>query len=483
MLLLLAALNGCARGPAPAADPQVVTVSGHASVETATGADLPLRQTQVEAVSADQDVLFSTWTDAQGAYTVVVPAATAFTLRASSRADSGDDSGWSVSVETSSGDLYHATDTAAATAGNAVRDLYIKGEQAAPFALLEYLQDAYDRARELWPEGSWPPLAAVLNDKANGKARAGYRLDSHGLLPTLVLRQVDRRAALEGFARYLQLYAFRDESPVHGEAIDDPRTQFGRAFNAALTNYLLADQAPQEQLTMTDPLAALLDDIMQGRGGVGLMRAELAGLLSSPELLEFDGVMTAHAFLAAVRQAYPDRGIAIEARAAPLGIGADPYGADGAEPLYSTLQVGETITLCGGSQPGASGHRLVKLKLPESGRYQLSAIDAGSAIARTNPEMILYRAGAQSLAGYSQQARAEVVEHSLPAGNYVLDVFDRSNADGDPHTGGQACFAVALHPTDPFAAPVPAPACDNLASLATDPRCQAPEASGMTVGF
>ena len=56
------------------------------------------------------------------------------------------------------------------------------------------------------------------------------QLDSHGVLPTLVLREADEQAAMEGFARYLQTFAFRDESPIHGEAVDDPRARFGRAF-------------------------------------------------------------------------------------------------------------------------------------------------------------------------------------------------------------------------------------------------------------
>jgi len=66
------------------------------------------------------------------------------------------------------------------------------------------------------------------------------------------------------------------------------------------------------------------------------------------------------------------------------------------------------------------------------------------------------------------------VDHRLSAGRFVIDVFDRANADGDILTGGRACFIVTVRPTEP-SAQASSRLCDNWASMAGDPTCRRAE--------
>lgn len=116
-------------------------------------------------------------------------------------------------------------------------------------------------------------------------------------------------------------------------------------------------------------------------------------------------------------------------------------------PVYRTLEVGDTINVCGNNREseynGLDVRRFVRLMVPDTDSYQLSfskTLGTGDKF----PAYDLFLQGRLVSEFVSGRADLSSVMLDLNAGEYALDVFEGLNVDGDEQTGGSACFDLSF---------------------------------------
>ncbi|MBP6897763.1 MAG: hypothetical protein KBC94_25355 [Pseudacidovorax sp.] len=284
-------------GSSGTAAPATATLSGRItfdSVPSLNGAlnyaatvAKPVRGAPLDVVDATGTVKASTVTDADGRYSVVIPAATSLAVRVMARLQhSGADGGWDVAVRdnTQSGGLYGMqSGYFAATGSNQAKDLhapsgwsgssYGSERVAAPFALLDAIYTAQAKILGVAPGASFPILNVYWspsNRPASGSVTLGQIGTSHfsdytasgGTRAIFVLGsenvdtdEYDSAVVVHEWGHYYQSAFSRDDSPggTHsfGDLLDR-RLAFSEGWGNAWSGIALdrstySDSAGQRQ--------------------------------------------------------------------------------------------------------------------------------------------------------------------------------------------------------------------------------------------
>lgn len=414
---------------------------------------------------------------------------------------------------------------------------YTEERQAAPFAILDTLLDGYlflansQMADNLAPlSAAWSASnLATIGDVEQGEIESTHFSD-HSLSPTIyVLGHVhndadeyDRAILLHEFAHYA-LSAFTRADTVGGAHDKSSKLDLRVAFNEAMANVMAAiiNESPiftdvygsqqvlvnrlnlemdaqdyqgwYSVIALSQLLYDLYDDRNENIDTVSLGWEGFLKVLTHEDFLSFDGASSIYSFLSVAKTLYPEFSAGINTLAETRDINSsDAYGHgetnDGGArvslPLHTELSVNQAEIVCSDSDfrdfNGLDVHRLLTFNIPSSGVYTVRAKKINAGLDITNPEFGIYQAGELKLAGLSTKDNIEEVAFSFVPGNYLLDVYERNNADNDELTGGSACFEIQLLPGDLVSTSRSKPAsshCDSLATFASEPNCEFHETS------
>ncbi|GAC1630333.1 MAG: hypothetical protein NVS9B10_22630 [Nevskia sp.] len=159
-------------------------------------------------------------------------------------------------------------------------------------------------------------------------------------------------------------------------------------------------------------------------------------------------------FITALKQANPGSAAGIDAIVNAQSINStniDAYGSNETNnagdpsdvlPIYTALTLNAAATtVCSIKSFGETN----KLSVRRFFRFSLGATTTVTfrATGGTDPDLYLYRAGLIGR-GTSSAVGSEVFSQPLTAGQYVLEVLEFLNADGNTATGGRSCIAVDI---------------------------------------
>lgn len=412
-------------------------------------------------------------------------------------------------------------------ASNWGKDQYKVQRPSAPFAILDALYDGFtlltQTEDQVLPEltVAWSPdNIAAEGAPEEGLIGSSYYTQIEGQPKIYLLGQTDndaddydRSVILHEFGHFIMDHISRSDS-VGGRYGRDIALDLRVAFNEAISNVFatLIDEQPkyfdtygnQQIMTQvfdlekhtsgsggwhsTEALSWLIHDSVDDQHDDGdhlsIGWAGLHEVLTAQETLEFAGATSIYSFLQTLLSLKPGETDAIHTLAErhnihindAYGTGeTDSAGSDVTLPLHHTYSIGDTLQVCSHTQladyNGADVHRLVRVELFSDGHYTITATKAPGGLQSANPNFVLYHQGRVKLAGMSTRKNREQVTHWLERGDYLLDIYEFSNADTISDNGGLACFDVSITPGDEQNA-LFSPSCDNLASMSGDSRCQ-----------
>lgn len=268
------------------------------------------------------------------------------------------------------------------------------------------------------------------------------------------------------------------------------QTEDGGWYSPATLSWLLYD---------------LADEPSNDDDGLALGWPQFYRTLTAQQFTEFDGAASIYSLLDTYINLYPQMQNQILDLSEQHDIHFfDAYGNgetnDGgfaqALPLYQFYE-GSELELCSNSQAsdfnGADVRNLVQFTQFEEGPVTIKVANADPTTL-TNPEFTLYNKGQFVLAKYSapqllpdlsdgdQPINSESITQVLQPGSYLLEVFDRDNADNVANNGGLRCFNVSIENGGLNEAPNSS-ACNNLASLLGDTNCLYDSSSADTIAF
>ena len=115
-------------------------------------------------------------------------------------------------------------------------------------------------------------------------------------------------------------------------------------------------------------------------------------------------------------------------------------------PVYKTLSLGDSIEVCSSNEiseyNGLGVGQFVRLYVPSSATVNFN-IERTSGQIVTDPDARLYAGGVYTAAFDSSDVNQETASLGLPAGEYVVEIFEASNSDMSSDTGGETCFSVS----------------------------------------
>lgn len=414
-------------------------------------------------------------------------------------------------------------------------DTYKTVRSSAPFAILNALYDGFELVAEQY-NGPFPELTvawstnniAITSNDPNaikaGFIGSSFYINQDSAAKIFLLGHVDndaddydRSVILHEFGHFIMDNLSRSDS-VGGSYSPGAKLDMRVSFNEAMSNVFAAmiDQQPnyrdvfgaQQALVQSfniedqqannsngwysiESLSWLLNDMIDeqddGLDTIALGWDGLYQILTHPSILHFDGVMSIYPILATARELFPSWIGTIDGLATQQQIQVtDAYGTEEINnggngvtlPLYHFLPINESQNFCSQAQAqefnGFDVRRFIQFEIPFDGIYTITASKQGGNLSVTNPDFVAYQNGAAILQGRSPEADLESSSYNLSAGSFVLDLFEKSNADENESTGGLACFDVKITPGESTNAQIFSNStdCASLASLSGDDRCQ-----------
>lgn len=516
----------------------------------------PVRQAHLEAVSLDESILFSTVTDVNGNYSVMVPQNTDLRLRVWAQIEDTQHGMWRAQViDNTANNATYILESPKLPSGTAPSIVNIHADSgyadgtfdtlrpSAPFAILDTLYRGFSLLDQSVEEPmqplsvAWSPRnISAIGSISEGQIGSSY-YTNQGESPTIFLLgaansdadDYDKSVILHEFGHYVMDQISRPDT-IGGGYTPDAHLDLRVAFNESISNLFsaLILETPMyfDTLNYTDHvgnvvqsvqafdfdahqvdvggwyspeaitwiLYDLLDAPTNDDDALKMGWAKLYEALTDPSFLSFDGAVSIYTLLETLRLLNPeDEALILDlARRQNLTL-QDAYGSeetnDGGSPVSLPLHHmydGTPLHLCSteGEQDynGLGVRRLIRFEIDTPGEYTIRATRSGGDLAVANPDFLLFKQGRFVLAGVSappiqtnvsdeaQNINRETLTHPLEAGVYIMDLFERKNADNTEQNGGEMCFDVTINPGGQTNA-IPSRACDNLASLLGDSHC------------
>lgn len=376
---------------------------------------------------------------------------------------------------------------------------YTAPRSAAPFAVLDSIYDAVQLVVSAHPNVLLPPLAVYWSEKniaASGNLSDGNIgtsfYTSEG--PSIYLLgaadndsdEYDRGVVQHEFGHYIEHQLGRTESigGNHNQTSRlDMRVAFGEAWGNAFAGMVSGDplyrdsfgakqgygftinvegrsysnQGWYSEASIQAFLYDLFDANNEASDSLSLGFKPIYDVLTSDRYLSFDGFASVFAFRAELERQNPAIAGELSKMLASYNIfGTGWYGegelndagSAAVLPVYHQMTIGRTINVCSDSDfqkyNGIDVRRFLRIHLPDSRHYSISAVRSGGNLPRTNPQMRLFRQGGQVASFTSGTADREIAQRHLSQGSYVLEVFEESNASHSQSEGGLACFDVTV---------------------------------------
>ncbi len=373
---------------------------------------------------------------------------------------------------------------------------YASVRAAAPFAILDTFHQG---VRHLASAGDIPALPylevrwSIDNVPAGGELSLGEigtsfyqyvpEIDTH-LIYLLGSEDVDtdeydRHVVLHEWTHFLQSALSRDDSlgGAHTRADRlDARVAFSEGLANALAGIALVDPiyhdssgGAQAWGFRNDVRAVEQESIgWYSEGSVGSVVYrfyENSGALSpvlqplfSDEFRESAGLATLFSYAESQMVLFPQWGAMLDLLLTEnnvhgrghLGAGETNNGDyPGALPLYKPLIAnGEPAEVCitsrFGTYNGLGTEGFLYLSVPQSAAYTLLVEKVDGSARVTDPDVVVYHAGRMVFSGEGSEGDVEQLTVGLPAGEYVLNVYDASMAYWGEPLPLEHCFAVSL---------------------------------------
>jgi len=376
---------------------------------------------------------------------------------------------------------------------------YTEARSAGPFAVLDSLYDAVQAVVDVDPTVVMPPLRvywstdniAIRGDLNQGHIGTSFYTSAGPAIYLLGAAnndsdEYDRGVVQHEFGHYLEHQLGRTESigGSHNQLSRlDMRLAFGEAWGNAFAGMVSGDPIYRDSLgsgqslgfainvenrgfnnqgwfneaTIQAFLYDLFDDQQDAADSLALGFKPIYEVLTSERYLAFDGFASVYAFSAELGNQRPDLAQAMAGMLVSSGIhGTGWYGAGetnnaGAAltlPVYHTANLGQTLNLCSDSDfqdyNGLDVRRYVRIQLPETRNYTISAVRKGGNLPKTNPQLRIFRQGMQVASLLSATPDSENGQRQLNSGSYVVEIYEESNADGNAVNGGLACFDLRI---------------------------------------
>lgn len=378
-------------------------------------------------------------------------------------------------------------------------EAYTEARSAAPFAILDSIYDAVQTVVDADPTVVMPPLVVYwspANIAIGGNYNQGYIGTSFytSAGPAIYLLgqadndadEYDRGVVQHEFGHYLEHQLGRTESigGSHSQSTRlDMRVAFGEAWGNAFAGMVSGDpiyrdsfgskqslgftinvetrnfgnQGWHNEAAIQSFLYDLFDDEQDPTDHLALGFRPLYEVLTSSRYREFDGFASVYAFAAELELQHPEEAPQISDMLTSVGIHGRGWYGEGETndagspvtlPVYHQLQLGQTVNVCSDTKiqdyNGVDVRRYIRVSFPETRIYTLSATRNGGGILHANPQMKLFRQGnlvAQFTSGF---ADFESGQRLLTQGEYVIEIYEQTNADGSLQNGGLACFDVRI---------------------------------------
>lgn len=376
---------------------------------------------------------------------------------------------------------------------------YTETRSAGPFAILDSLYDAVRAVVDADPTVVMPPLTvywspqniAIRGDLSQGHISTSFYTSAGPAIYLLGAAdndsdEYDRGVVQHEFGHYLEHQLGRTESigGSHSQMSRlDMRVAFGEAWGNAFAGMVSGDPVYRDSLGAGQAqgfainvenrgfgnqgwfneaavqafLYDLFDDQQDASDSLALGFKPIYEVLTSERYLDFDGFASIYAFGAELIEQRPDLAQSTSEMLGSFGIhGTGWYGQDetndaGAAftlPVYHTASLGQTLNLCSDSDfqdyNGLDVRRYLRINLPETRNYTISAVRNGGSLAQTNPQLRIFRQGAQVSSILNGTPNSENAQRHLSRGDYVFEIYEESNADGSAMNGGLACFDVRI---------------------------------------
>lgn len=511
--VLVSLLSGCGGGGGGGGGvffpPAVssVTLSGTATYDSipndsgplnyAAVSSKPVRGAAVEVVSSASAVLASTSTDANGAYSVTVPANTPVIVRVRAQmTQGGSGPSWDVTVRdnTQSAAIY-AMETPTFSSGfNATlqRDIhapsgwggssYTGARVAGPFALLDVVYAAQAKVLSVAPATAFPALRVFWsvnnvpggNNPAIGQIGTTFFSSGTGGRAIYVLGkenvdtdEYDASVIAHEWGHYYQSAFSRDDSPGSSHSMTDKldrRVAFSEGWGNAwsgialgrsnYTDSVLAGQASGSNVNLAigypaDPgwyREASIHSILWNLNSQIGFKA-IHDTMTSNAFKSGIAVTEIHPFAAAFYAVAPGNASNLSALLSGQAISAapaDPFGVSEtnggnvstALPMYGAATPGATTQACVSNAAGAGN------KLGSYAYLRFTVPSAGtrtisvSGAAGTDPDFAVFHGG--QIAASDAVATTESAAVDLPAGESVLVINDFNNSSAS------TCFNVTI---------------------------------------
>jgi hypothetical protein len=375
---------------------------------------------------------------------------------------------------------------------------YAELRPAAPFAILDVVYEAVARIQEVDPAVNMPPLeirwstanTAVSGDKTQGAiGTTFYAIDDQSIYllgwADNDTDEYDRSVIAHEFAHYLEYQLGRTDSVggVHSLtskldmrvafsegwgsafaaiATDDPfyRDSFGTDQQGPGLYYSLEENSYgnngwYSENSVQKILYDLYDSNNEGADQLTLGFAPIYQTLTSDAWLQFAGATSIYPFVSQLKtNPLVDGQLVDDLLEAENITGTGDYGEGEtndssiprALPVYTQLPLGETLPVCsdtlGGEYNGVDVRRFVRFALLNSGSYDI-IVERSDGLFPANPDFVLWQDGERLATADTGTGNREVLTRTLDADSW-LEVYEHSNVDKDPDTGGSVCFNLSL---------------------------------------
>lgn len=373
---------------------------------------------------------------------------------------------------------------------------YAAPRSAAPFAILDSLYDALQVVIDADPEVFLPPLAVYWSEKniaISGDSADGYIGTSFytSAGPSIYLLgsadndsdEYDRGVVQHEFGHYLEHQLSRSESigGSHSQISRlDMRVAFGEAWGSAFSAMVSGDPLYRDSYGANQQwgftinldhrpggtqgwfseasIQALLYRLFKGtEKHPGLGFKPFYDVLTSKSYLSFDGFASIYAFRAELEAQHPHLADTLTAKLRHYGIHGTGWYGEGETnnagspvtlPIYHRLTLGQTLNVCSASDAqkynGVDVRRFLRIHLPHTRHYAVTAMRNGGHLPQTNPQLRVYQQGSQVATLLNGTPNREDARLYLPHGDYVFEVYEERNAEHNRDTGGLACFDVRV---------------------------------------
>ncbi len=385
---------------------------------------------------------------------------------------------------------------------------YTSPRSAGPYAILDSIYEAMSVVLESNPTANFPKLTvnwSVNNQLVLGGVNVSLgQLSSTSFVPSsnelLVLGkdgqdtdEYDKDIIVHEWVHYYIFNFSRDDTPggVRYGLLDklDARVPLSEGLAHAITAVINETNFYRDVIGLSQSLVSqysvennnvpaenigwfsedsasnfifdIMDDTAEPGDNIALSFSELNEALLDERFINFSGATTIYTLAEVLRQRNPSlsgeinsllNGQDITGAVDGFGAGETNDAGDAQYlPLYQTLVVGGSVSLCSDRSNGGMNHlgnrRFARFSIDSPGLYRLSALTTSkeSSIGVSNPDFAIYQARSRLVLSNSRDSDEEVLEYELDVGDYWLELYELANiASFQTDSNSKACFDLSL---------------------------------------